>query len=270
MDTGACDVIKYRQLGWLYPVGACYHYRGKRYGRRRVRYRHRGHRNRNRDQRQVLSQLDRQRERGIQGKSLHLQGRKEQTITANLQGGQSDGIIGGEELTGDWASAVYDENLEVTINWWRLQPVYFVGDTLQVSEYPVESFTDERANEVDDYETMLRIAGEDGAEELVSNAEGYTFTQAGKYTLYRYALKDGKYAKPKGFEIQVLAPDGTAPEGVELHNGAVVGGEYVLKRSTVNGSMGNILEGTADFSYVAFTKEDGYGPGTWVTVTFTG
>ncbi len=195
---------------------------------------------------------------------------KSMTITANLQGGQSDGIIGGEELTGDWASAVYDENLEVTINWWRLQPVYFVGDTLQVSEYPVESFTDERANEVDDYETLLRIAGEDGAEELVSNAEGYTFTRAGKYTLYRYALKDGKYAKSKGFEIQVLAPDGTAPEGVELHNGAVVGGEYILKRSTVNGSMGNILEGTADFSYVAFAKEDGYGPGTWVTVTFTG
>ncbi len=196
--------------------------------------------------------------------------KKSITITANLQGGQSGDALGGEELTGNWADAVLDENLEVTINWWRLQPIYFVGDTLLVSEYPVESFTDERANEVDDYETLLRIAKEGGAEELVSNAEGYTFTEAGKYTLYRYALKDDKYAKSKGYEINVIAPDGTAPDGVELHNAAVVGSQYVLKRSTVNGSMGNILEGTADFSYAAFTKEGGYGPGTWVTVTFTG
>ncbi len=195
---------------------------------------------------------------------------KDMTITANLSGSQSGNNGGGDQLTGDWADAVFDENLEVTINWWRMQPLYFVGDKLSVSEYPVESFTDERANEVDDYETMLRIVKEGGAEETVSNADGYTFTEAGKYTVYRYALKDGKYAKSKGFEIRVVAPDGTAPENVELHNAAVVGTDYVLKRSTVNGSMGNILEGTADFSYVAFTKEGGYGPGTWVSVTFTG
>ncbi len=195
---------------------------------------------------------------------------KDITITANFKGGQSLGIGDSGQLDGDWADAVYDENLEVTINWWRMQPLYFVGDTLMVSEYPVESFTDERANDVDDYETILGIAKEGGAEEVVSNAEGYTFTEAGKYTLYRYALKDGKFAKSKGFELTVIAPNGTASEGVALHNAAVVGTEYALKRSTVNGSMGNILEGTADFSYVAFKKEGGYGPNTYVSVIFTG
>ncbi len=199
------------------------------------------------------------------------QAKKDMTITANLTDTQPGGSTGTETpFDGDWADAVYDENLEVTINWWRLQPIYFVGDTLKVSEYPVETFTDERANEVDDYKTLLRIAKAGGAEEIVDNAEGYTFSEAGEYVLYRYAMKDGKYAKSQGFAIKVLAPDGTAPEGVELHNAAVVGGQYVLKRSTVGGSMGNILEGTADFSYVAFTKADGYGPGMAVTVTFTG
>ncbi len=182
----------------------------------------------------------------------------------NENGGNTDSIF-----TGDWEGATLNEDLEVKINWWTMQPIYFVGETVKASEYPVESFTDERANDVDDYETIASIVGADGKESLIG-ADGYTFTAAGKYTIYRYALKDGEYSKSEGYEISVVAPDGEAAAGVELYHAAVVGDTYVLKRSTVNGSMSNIILNPADFSYVAFTKDGGYGVGTFVSISFTG
>ncbi len=173
----------------------------------------------------------------------------------------------GADVTMEATIATENAKWEAKSEWFMNQPLYFVGDVVKAYDYRIASLTDDRAEDVENFTEFVTVTKE-GGETVTIGEDGYTLTEAGKYTIETYALKGVKYAKAAAYETTVVEGDKTAPEGMEFHNAAVVDGKYVVKRMTEDGSTGSISAEKTDFGYVAFKGE--YGAGTWVSAKFTG
>ena len=188
--------------------------------------------------------------------------------------------LSGLTLASDW---------EVSMNWWRNQTLYFVGDSVNIYDYRVETAVDGDGETIGTRKGTAYVAvRKAGSDEIIGWATAetpFTLEEKGDYTVQTYFVASetdeihcGQYGiSAETVSFTVMDATDSVADNVSLHNAAYDAdtNTYTIKRSMHDGSMGNFLADTnggsgkiMDMGYVGFDGE--YKIGQFVSATFKG